>query len=120
MLCPPGASGWACAQESAHLSIKRALNTGLQEQGRAEATLFCGVGLGAAGLAGATLGGLGLHGAAVDDADVADDVLDGLGRGALASNVWGVHLQETRSVGVSGLLPPTHPRVAWGCPLSCL
>lgn len=35
---------------------------------------------------------LGLHSPAVDDADMADDVLDGLGGSALAPDVWGMHL----------------------------
>lgn len=46
---------------------------------------------------------LGFHGPAVDDADVADDVLDGFRRSALASYVGGVHLRETDRLG------HTHP-----------
>lgn len=63
---------------------------------------------------------LGLHGPTVNDTDMADDVLDGFRRGALAPDVWGVHLQETGKLGHtpgSGQSLSPGLQAAQGCPL---
>ena len=63
---------------------------------------------------------LGLHCPAIDDADMVDDVLDGFRRGALAPDVWGMHLQETGKLGHmigSGESLSLGLQAAQGCPL---
>lgn len=53
--------------------------------------------------------GLGLHGPAIDDADAADDVLDGPGCRALAPDVWGMHLRGSGGLGLAWAPRPPSP-----------